>query len=98
MLRRTKIKIFFQLFIFKKTIFFWSDRRRVLWNRLFYREYVDENLPTVSLLAKKMPIFYLKKDTPEVCLTFDMSWGGKALPLVLQLLAELFRVPVTFFF
>ena len=62
----------------------------------FTGKYVDENLPTVSLLAKKMPIFYIKKDTPEVCLTFDISWGEKTLPLVLQLLAE-YRVPVTFF-
>ncbi len=54
------------------------------------------DLPAVGLLAREMPIFYVKKNKPEVCLTFDISWGEKTLPLVLSVL-EQNQVPATFF-
>jgi len=54
------------------------------------------DLPVVGLLAREMPIFYVKKKAPEVCLTFDISWGEKTLPLVLKVL-EQHQVPATFF-
>ena len=41
--------------------------------------------PTMGLLAREMPIFSVKK-AGEVCLTFDISWGEKTLPLVLKVL------------
>jgi Predicted xylanase/chitin deacetylase len=53
------------------------------------------SLPTMGLLAKEMPIFSVKKQG-EVCLTFDISWGEKTLPLVLKVLQEN-QVPATFF-
>ena len=52
--------------------------------------------PTTGLLAKEMPMFSVKKNTSEVCLTFDISWGEKTLPLVLKVLQEN-QVPATFF-
>jgi polysaccharide deacetylase family sporulation protein PdaB len=51
--------------------------------------------PTMGLIAKEMPIFSVKK-AGEVCLTFDISWGEKTLPLVLKVLQDN-QVPVTFF-
>lgn len=54
------------------------------------------DLPAVGLLARQMPIFYVKKNAPEVCLTFDISWGEKTLPLVLTVLEQQ-QVPATFF-
>lgn len=80
----------------KKTIFlvicllitfglgYWSGRFSVV------------DIPTAGLLAKEMPIFYVKKKAPEVCLTFDISWGEKTLPQVLKVL-EQYQVPATFF-
>jgi polysaccharide deacetylase family sporulation protein PdaB len=53
-------------------------------------------LPTIGNLNKEMPIFFVKKNTAEVSLTFDISWGEKTLPLVLQILEE-DQVPATFF-
>jgi polysaccharide deacetylase family sporulation protein PdaB len=53
-------------------------------------------LPTMGLLAKEMPLFSVKKSAAEVCLTFDISWGEKTLPLVLKVLQEN-QVPATFF-
>jgi peptidoglycan-N-acetylglucosamine deacetylase len=53
-------------------------------------------VPTMGLLAKEMPLFSVKKAEPEVCLTFDISWGEKTLPLVLKILQEN-QVPATFF-
>lgn len=55
-----------------------------------------DSWPTMGLLAKEMPIFYVKKSAPEACLTFDISWGEKTLPLVLRVLKEQ-QVPATFF-
>ena len=55
-----------------------------------------DDLPVNGLLARKMPIFYVKKKTPDVCLTFDISWGEKTLPLVLKVL-ENQQTPATFF-
>ncbi|HBE78488.1 MAG TPA: polysaccharide deacetylase family sporulation protein PdaB [Firmicutes bacterium] len=52
-------------------------------------------LPTMGLIAKEMPIFSVKKSN-EVCLTFDISWGEKTLPLVLKVLQDN-QVPATFF-
>ncbi len=52
-------------------------------------------LPTMGLIAREMPIFSVKK-SGEVCLTFDISWGGKTLPLVLKVLQDN-QVPATFF-
>lgn len=52
--------------------------------------------PVLGPLAKEMPIFYIKKTTPQVCLTFDISWGEKTLPLVLQVLRE-HQINATFF-
>ncbi len=54
------------------------------------------DLPVVGLLAREMPIFYVKKHAPDVCLTFDISWGEKTLPLVLKVLEEQ-QTPATFF-
>ncbi|TCL64238.1 polysaccharide deacetylase family sporulation protein PdaB [Hydrogenispora ethanolica] len=56
----------------------------------------NENWPTMGLLAKEMPLFYVKKSAPEVCLTFDISWGEKTLPLVLKVLKQN-QTPATFF-
>ena len=55
-----------------------------------------DDLPTMGLLAREMPIFYVKKKAPEVCLTFDISWGEKTWPLVLKILEE-HQVPASFF-
>ncbi len=54
------------------------------------------DLPTIGFLAKQMPIFSVKKSQAEVCLTFDISWGEKTLPLVLKILQD-YQVPATFF-
>lgn len=54
------------------------------------------DLPAAGLLVKEMPIFYVKKNVSEICLTFDISWGEKTLPLVLKVLEE-YQVPATFF-
>lgn len=62
----------------------------------FAGRYTFDSPASTSFLAKEMPIFYIKKNVPEVCLTFDISWGEKTLPLVLQVLAEN-QVPATFF-
>jgi polysaccharide deacetylase family sporulation protein PdaB len=62
----------------------------------FTGKYSNQTLPTGGFLAKEMPIFYIQKKAFEVCLTFDISWGEKTLPLVLQVLADN-QVPVTFF-
>ena len=43
-----------------------------------------------------MPVFYVKKAATEACLTFDISWGDKTLPLVLSVLKE-YQVPASFF-
>lgn len=55
-----------------------------------------KDLPASGLLAREMPIFYVKKKAPDVCLTFDISWGEKTLPLVLKVLEEQ-QTPATFF-
>ena len=55
-----------------------------------------KDLPVTGLIAREMPIFYVKKKGPDVCLTFDISWGEKTLPLVLKVLAE-HQTPATFF-
>jgi peptidoglycan-N-acetylglucosamine deacetylase len=62
----------------------------------FTGRYSNRTFPTGSFPAKEMPIFYIQKNAPEVCLTFDISWGEKTLPLVLQVLADN-QVPATFF-
>ncbi|MGE5606470.1 MAG: polysaccharide deacetylase family protein [Bacteroidota bacterium] len=54
------------------------------------------DLPAIGLLAREMPIFYVKKKAPDICLTFDISWGEKTLPLVLKVLEEQ-QTPATFF-
>lgn len=54
------------------------------------------DLPVIGLLAREMPIFYVKKKAPDICLTFDISWGEKTLPLVLKVL-EQYQAPATFF-
>lgn len=56
----------------------------------------ESGLPVGGLLAREMPIFYVKKNGYDVCLTFDISWGEKTLPLVLKVLEE-HQVPATFF-
>lgn len=56
----------------------------------------NTGFPTMGLLAKEMPIFFIKKNIPQICLTFDISWGEKTLPLVLKVLREN-QVPATFF-
>lgn len=53
-------------------------------------------IPTTGLLVKEMPIFYVQKKASETCLTFDISWGEKTLPMVLEVL-ETYQVPATFF-
>ncbi len=55
-----------------------------------------KDLPVVGLLAREMPVFYVKKKAPDVCLTFDISWGEKTWPLVLNVLEEQ-QTPATFF-
>lgn len=62
----------------------------------FTRKLTNELLPAMGPPAKEMPIFYVKKDSCEACLTFDISWGEKTLPLVLKVLKEE-QVPATFF-
>lgn len=56
----------------------------------------QKDWPVIGLLAREMPIFYVKNNAPEICLTFDISWGEKTLPLVLKVLEEQ-QVPSTFF-
>lgn len=91
------MKIIFSDFsYFKKTFILILMIIMVFGIGYFIGNHINENIPAVSFLAKEMPIFYIKKNTPEVCLTFDISWGEKTLPLVLQLLAE-YHVPTTFF-
>lgn len=62
----------------------------------FTGKHTREIFPANSFLAREMPIFYIEKGAAEVSLTFDISWGEKTLPLVLQILAEN-QVPATFF-
>lgn len=62
----------------------------------FFGKLGDNDLFTAGSLARQMPIFYVEKKAPEVCLTFDISWGEKTLPMVLKALAEQ-QVPATFF-
>lgn len=57
---------------------------------------LTSDFPVIGPLAKEMPIFYIKKTSHEACLTFDISWGEKTLPLVLRILEEN-QVPATFF-
>ncbi|HHV78710.1 MAG TPA: polysaccharide deacetylase family protein [Firmicutes bacterium] len=40
----------------------------------------------VSPPSSEMPVFYIKTRDKKVALTFDISWGTKTLPLVLQVL------------
>ncbi|HEY8464895.1 MAG TPA: polysaccharide deacetylase family protein [Bacillota bacterium] len=54
------------------------------------------NLPVTGKISREMPIFFVKKNSPEVCLTFDISWGEQTLPKVLKILEEN-QVPATFF-
>ncbi|HYH02443.1 MAG TPA: polysaccharide deacetylase family protein [Bacillota bacterium] len=54
------------------------------------------NIPVIGTFSKQMPIFYVKKSSSEVCLTFDISWGNETLPRVLKILEEN-QVPATFF-
>ncbi len=51
---------------------------------------------TAGRMTRQMPVFYVKKAAPEICLTFDISWGDKTLPLVLNVLKQN-QVPATFF-
>lgn len=53
-------------------------------------------IPATGLLVREMPIFYVQKPADEICFTFDISWGEKTLPLVLDVL-EQYQVPATFF-
>jgi polysaccharide deacetylase family sporulation protein PdaB len=62
----------------------------------FTGKYTHDIFPAGGFLAREMPIFYIQKGVNEVCLTFDISWGEKTLPLVLQILADN-QVPATFF-
>jgi polysaccharide deacetylase family sporulation protein PdaB len=64
----------------------------------FAGKFSNPNFPTIArgLLAKEMPIFFIKKNVHQICLTFDISWGEKTLPLVLKILTEN-QVPATFF-
>jgi len=59
--------------------------------RLSWRETL-----TTGLIAKEMPIFYVKKNLSEVCLTFDISWGEQTLPRVLKILEQQ-QIQATFF-
>jgi polysaccharide deacetylase family sporulation protein PdaB len=56
----------------------------------------SSNWPTLGPLAKQMPVFYVKTNDKEACLTFDISWGEKTWPLVLKILTDN-QVPATFF-
>ncbi len=56
----------------------------------------ESGLPVIGFLAREMPAFYVKINSSDVCLTFDISWGEKTLPLVLKVLEE-HQVPATFF-
>jgi polysaccharide deacetylase family sporulation protein PdaB len=44
--------------------------------------------PTTSRVSCKMPIFFVRENTTEVSLTFDISWGEQTLPLVLECLEK----------
>jgi polysaccharide deacetylase family sporulation protein PdaB len=62
----------------------------------YYWGKYTSNWPTMGSLAKEMPMFYVKINQKEACLTFDISWGEKTLPLVLKILTDN-QVPATFF-
>ncbi len=62
----------------------------------FVGRFQNSDWPVAGRLTKEMPLFYVKKAAPEVCLTFDISWGEKTLPLVLKVLQDT-QVPATFF-
>jgi polysaccharide deacetylase family sporulation protein PdaB len=52
--------------------------------------------PTISPVSRRMPVFFVRKNSKEVSLTFDISWGEQTLPLVLDVLEEN-QTPATFF-
>ncbi|HEX7714279.1 MAG TPA: polysaccharide deacetylase family protein [Bacillota bacterium] len=52
--------------------------------------------PVSTPLTREMPVFFVKTPKHQACLTFDISWGEKTLPLVLKILADN-QVPATFF-
>ncbi len=56
----------------------------------------NQEWAVTSRANREMPIFFVKKSDREVCLTFDISWGEKTLPLVLQILNAQ-QTPATFF-
>ena len=62
----------------------------------FAGRFSNSSHPVIGPFAKEMPIFFIKKNVPQICLTFDISWGEKTLPLVLKVLTEQ-QVPATFF-
>ncbi len=55
---------------------------------------VSESILVVSRM--NMPVFYVKTEEPVIALTFDISWGHKTAPLVLEILREK-NVRATFF-
>lgn len=62
----------------------------------FTGKHSGKAFPVTGFLAREMPVFYIQTGEKEACLTFDISWGEKTLPLVLQILAQQ-QVPATFF-
>ncbi len=91
------MKIIFSDFsYFKKPVVFALCIALIFGAGYYLGKYSNETFPAGTFVAKEMPIFYIQKNAPEVCLTFDISWGEKTLPLVLQVLLEN-QVPATFF-
>ncbi|MGB9867817.1 MAG: polysaccharide deacetylase family protein [Bacillota bacterium] len=60
------------------------------------REKPVQEVMVVSPGGSEMPVFYIKTKEKKVALTFDISWGIKTLPSVLQVLKNL-NQKATFF-
>lgn len=60
------------------------------------REKPVHEVMVISPAGSEMPVFYIKTRDKKVALTFDISWGTKTLPSVLQVLKNL-NQKATFF-
>lgn len=66
---------------------------------LYFLEQPEEPVPdhiTVAARVSDMPVFYVKVKEPKLALTFDISWGTRTLPKVLEILQKE-QVKATFF-
>jgi len=85
-----------QIFYAKKQILFGMLLGLVFFSGYLIGHFSWQEWPVIGKANRQMPIFFVKKPTREVCLTFDISWGEKTLPLVLQILAAQ-QTTATFF-